>query len=99
MLDFFGGVGLWALLLDPECEEQYRKLVDAAQNIFGDVRIHLPRAAILAMELEAEQLDWSKGELFTNTGSSEAVKAYHQQVKNYLIKLKGAISRCLHEIA
>ncbi len=82
-----------------EYEEHYRKLIELAQYIYNDIKKYLPRAAINAMEVEEEQLDWARGELFTNSGSSEAVKSYHMQVKTYLIKLKDVVSKCLHAIA
>jgi outer membrane protein OmpA-like peptidoglycan-associated protein len=88
-----------ALEMAQEYEEHHRKLIDAAQDIFRDIRKYLAPTAVQAMEAKNEQIDWSRGELFANTSSSEAARAYHQQVRDYLIKLKEAISRSLHEIA
>ncbi len=85
--------------LAEEYEEHHRKLIDASQHIFYDVRKYLSRAAIRAMEVEEEQIDWSRGELFANTASDDAAKAYHQEVKDYFIKLKEAISRSLKDMA
>jgi chromosome segregation ATPase len=81
-----------------EHEEHHRKLLDTAQHIFRDVRKYLTRTAVQDMEVEGDQIDWSRGELFANPGSPEAVRAYHLQVKDYFIKLKEAISGSLHEI-
>jgi hypothetical protein len=85
--------------LAEEYEEHHRKLIDAAQHIFFDVKKYLSRAAIRAMEVEEEQIDWSRGELFANTASDDAAKAYHQEVKDYFIKLKEAITKSLSEMA
>jgi hypothetical protein len=79
-----------------EFEEHHRKLIDAAQHIFRDVRKHLNRAAVQDMELAAQQIDWSRGELFANPASPEVARAYHQHVKEYFISLKEAISSSLH---
>jgi outer membrane protein OmpA-like peptidoglycan-associated protein/uncharacterized protein YoxC len=85
--------------LAQQLEEHHRKLIEAAQQIFRDVRKYLGRPAIQAMEVQDEQLDWSRGELFANAASPEAAMAYHQQVKDYFIKLREVTSRRLHEIA
>lgn len=79
-----------------EYEEHHRKLIDAAQHIFRDVRKHLNRTAIQDMELASKQIDWSRGELFANPASPEVARAYHQHVKEYFISLKEAISGSLH---
>jgi hypothetical protein len=81
-----------------EHEEHHSKLIDAAQHIFRDIKKYLTRNAVQDMEVEAEQVNWSRGELFANPSSPEAVRAYHLQVKDYFIKLKDAIARTLHEI-
>ena len=81
-----------------EFEEHHRKLIDAAQHIFRDIRKYLTRSAIQDMEVAGEQIDWTRGELFANPTSAEASRAYHQHVKEYFIKLKDAITSSLHEI-
>lgn len=87
-----------AVEMAKEFEEHHRKLIEQAQDIFADVRKYLNHAAVQLMEAKNDQIDWSRGELFSNTGSSDAAKAYHQQIREYLVKLKEVISRCLHEM-
>ena len=82
-----------------EYEEHHRKLIDTAQHIFRDVKKYLTHNAVKDMDVEGEQVDWSRGELFANPTSLEAARAYHQQVKDYFIKLKEAITSSLHELA
>lgn len=82
-----------------ENDEHYRKLIEQAEEIFGDVRKYFPPAIVQCMELESDQLEWCRAELFANTANAEAARAYHQQVKVYLIKLKESISKGLHAIA
>jgi hypothetical protein len=82
-----------------EYEEHHRKLIDTAQHIFRDVKKYLTPAAVKDMEVEGEQVDWSRGELFANPTNLEAARAYHQQVKDYFIKLKEAVTSSLHELA
>lgn len=87
------------LELAQEYEEHHRKLIEAAQQIYGAVHKYLVPTAVEAMEAENEQVDWNRGELFANTASLDAARAYHQQVKDYFIKLKDAITKSLHERA
>ena len=87
------------LIVAQDIEEHYRKLMELAAYIFNDVRKYFAPCTIQAMELEAEQLEWSRGELFTNAGNPETARAYHQQVKAYLIKLKESITKSRQSIA
>ena len=82
-----------------EYEEHHRKLIDTAQHIFRDIKKYLMRTSVHDMEIEAEKVDRSRGELFANPANTEAARAYHQQVKDYFIKLKEAITESLHELS
>lgn len=88
-----------SLIVAQENDEHYRKLIEMAEEVFDHVKKYFPSAIVQCMNLEGEQLEWCRAELFANASNPEAAKAYHQQVKMYLIKLKDSISKAINAIS
>lgn len=88
-----------SLIVAQENDEHYRKLIEMTEEVFDHVKKYFPPAIVQCMNLEGEQLEWCRAELFANASNPEAAKAYHQQVKMFLIKLKDSISKAIHAIS